>query len=88
MTTGYDKCVKLWDIKAKDTSYQIKLEHPIEDFTRINEHEYAVANGYLVSLIDIRMDSEPIRTINAHQKTVLKVKYDEVKQRLITGGSD
>jgi U3 small nucleolar RNA-associated protein 15 len=29
-----------------------------------------------------------VRTINAHQKTVLKVKYDSVKERLITGGSD
>lgn len=66
----------------------MSLDYPVEDFTRISDHEYAVANGYLVSLVDIRKDSEVVRTIHAHQKTVLKVRYDVNRQRLITGGSD
>lgn len=80
--------MKLWDVRANISSYEQQLEYPIEHFTQVKDHEYAVANGYLVSLIDLRNSSEPIRTINAHQKTVLKVRYDSVKGRLITGGSD
>lgn len=90
MTSGYDKVVKLWDVRAKPGSEQfsMNLTDPIESFTMIDEYNYAVANGNFVSLIDIRNQQEVVRTINAHQKTVLKVKYDTLKQRLITAGSD
>lgn len=90
MTSSYDKTVKIWDIREKpaQAGYIMNLTDPIEDFTSIDEYQYAVANGNFVSLIDTRKESEVIRTINAHQKTVLNVRYDSIKQRLITAGAD
>lgn len=90
MTSSYDKTVKIWDIREKQAQagYIMNLTDPIEDFASIDEYQYAVANGNFVSLIDTRKESEVIRTINAHQKTVLNVRYDSIKQRLITAGAD
>jgi len=90
MTSSYDKTVKIWDIREKpaQAGYIMELTDPIEDFASIDEYQYAVANGNFVSLIDIRRESEVIRTINAHQKTVLNVRYDKIKQRLISAGAD
>lgn len=90
ITTSYDKTVKLWDIRDKTSrsDYQIALTDPVEDFTWINENLVAVANGNYVSFIDLRNSEEIVKTINAHQKTVLNIKYDKVRERLITAGAD
>ena len=89
ITSSYDKTVKLWDVRESTTipQYQIAVSDPIEDFIMINEHLWAVANGNYVSLIDFRYN-DIVKTINAHQKTVLNVKYDKVRERLITAGAD
>lgn len=92
MTSSYDKTVKLWDVRTKvnknSFNYMLNVSDPIENFCQIDEYNYAVANGNFISLIDIRNSENIVNTINAHQKTILNVKYDGVKQRLITAGAD
>jgi U3 small nucleolar RNA-associated protein 15 len=92
MTSSYDKTVKLWDIRAKAAkhsyTWMLNVSDPIEDFCQIDEYNYAVANGNFISLIDIRNSEEVVQTINAHQKTILNVRYDNAKGRLISAGSD
>ncbi|CAI2366443.1 unnamed protein product [Moneuplotes crassus] len=92
MTSSYDKTVKLWDVRNKLDSnsfnYYLEMSDPIENFTRIDEYNYAIANGNYISLIDIRNSDEIVRTINAHQKSIFNVRYDSAKQRLISAGAD
>lgn len=48
----------------------------------------AVAHGNLVRIVELEEEEMGGRELAAHQKNVLKVRYDVCKDRLITGGLD
>ena len=76
----------LWDIKEKTILKQVKLYEPIEDF-ELCPKGLVVGNGAFLSFIDVEKFEET-KSIPCHRRTIMKIHYDESKQRLITCGAD
>ena len=54
-SSSYDGFLKHWDVRTGECELTWSMNsNPIEDFTFIDEFNFAVANSNLVSLFDIR----------------------------------
>jgi WD40 repeat protein len=54
-SSSYDGMLKMWDVRESGEKEEMvwAMKNPIEDFTFIDEFNFAVANGNLISLFDI-----------------------------------
>jgi WD40 repeat protein len=92
LSASADRTVKLWDLRnSSEALASVKLSHGVEDFCRLPTGEIVVANGPVMSLLNVSEDMASFKRVadyTAFQKPVMRVRWDAHRERLMAGGQD
>jgi WD40 repeat protein len=92
LSASADRTVRLWDLRStKDGPLDsIKLSMGAEDFCFLPERQLVVANGPILTCLKIGEDQRFIKQAEyqAFQRSVMRVRWDPTKERLLASGLD
>jgi len=90
VSASADRTVKLWDLRnSSEAVASVKLSHGIEDFCRLPSGEIVVANGPILSILNLNGEQNAFTRVadyQSFQKPVLRVRWDAARERLMAGG--
>lgn len=92
MSASADRSVKLWDLRnPSEALSSVTLANPVEDFCAARREEtdtLYVAHGNAISQVMVGEKLETVSEFSLFQKPVIKVRYDDERDRVVAGGLD